>query len=354
MTSVTRLRKSAEPSRRPEPQPAYNPAMIRGLVLSVVLLATTLLSPVVVHAQQVDLSPRFAVDQPHRFRVVSESVVTRSIAELEDEQSQTTKLTYFLTRSVTEVTEERVVAQLRFDRILFATQAPNLLGELEDVVYDTGLLDPETGKVNGRAVLGRGEFVAQQYALVLDPLLGNAITLTLDRSGSILEVEMPEVMGDAEMFSVEMIRDRFLPLFQVHPDGDQIELGSEWQQKSEQDSGLGFDVVSATTWSLEDFVDELASIKVQNEFSTGTVRRDTGITLRESSGSGNVKWNTKLGVLESLTSAQAIRMAGIPKDLGGGPVELRVRCRLEIHRSPEPWVLTPKNENSAPEPEPDA
>lgn len=328
--------------------------MIRGLVLSVVLLATTLLSPVMVHAQQVDLSPRFAVNQPHRFRVVSESVVTRSIAELEDEQSQSTKLTYFLTRSVTAVTEERVVAQLRFDRILFATQAPNLLGELEDVVYDTGLIDPETGKVNGRAVLGRGEFVAQQYASVLDPLLGNAITLTLDRSGSILEVEIPEVMGDADLFSVEMIRDRFLPLFQVHPDGSTIEVGSEWQKTSEQDSGLGFDVVSTTTWTLNGEGDEIAGITVRNEFSTGQVRNDTGITLRESSGSGNVKWNTKLGVLESLTSAQAIRMAGTPKDLGGGSVELRVRSRLEIHRSPEPWSIAPGNNQSDPEPEPDA
>ncbi len=328
--------------------------MIRGFALLAVWLALFLLTPGMAYAQLVDLTPRFALEQAHRFRVVSDSVVTRSIAQFDDEQTQTTKLSYYLTRSVTEVADDRVTATLRFDRILLATQAPNLLGELEDVMYDTGLLDPETGEVNGRAVLGRGEFVAQQYAAVLDPLIGSTITLILDRSGSILEIHMPQVMGDAEMFSVEMIRDRFLPIFQIHPDGGAIELNSTWEQKSEQDSGLGFDVVSTTQWKLAAREAEHARISVKNSFSTGEVRRDTGITLRDSSGSGSVVWNTTLGVLDSLTSEQAIRMAGSPKELGGGPVELRVRSQLEIRRSPEPWALEPRGENTEPEPEPDA
>jgi hypothetical protein len=78
---------------------------------------------------------------------------------------------------------------------------------------------------------------------------------------------------------------------------------------------------------------------VKNEFSTGEVRRDLGITLRASSGSGSVVWNSRLGVLESLTSNQAVRMAGTLKDVGGGRVELLVRSLLKIQRSAEPWSL---------------
>lgn len=275
--------------------------------------------------------------------------MTRSIADLEQEISQTTTLTYYLTRTVSSRDGEIVRTQLRFDRILLETQAPNLLGEFEDVIYDTGLHDEETGETRGRANLGRGEFVAQQYAEVLDPLLGNAISITVNASGAIQSVELPEEFGDAELFSIQMIRDRFLPLFQVHPEGGRVELGSEWEQSSKQDSGLGFDVVSLTRWTLQDQDAERANIEVENEFSTGEVRRESGITLQESSGSGRAVWNSQLGVLDSLTSRQAIRMAGRPRELGGGQVELRVRSILEIERCPEPWTLEikPDTENDS-------
>jgi hypothetical protein len=308
-------------------------------LLILVFLAAALLMPGTALAQMVDLSPRFSPDEPHRFRVESESVVTRSIPDLDENLSQTTKLTYFLTRSVISAQDGTVLAELRFDRVVFATQAPNLLGELEDVVYDTGLRDPDTGEITGRAVLGRAEVVARRYADILDPLLGNAIALTLDANGTIRSIDLPEELGDAELFSVEMIRNRFLPLFQIHPAGGEHAIGTEWELASVEDSGLGFDVISTTGWTLESTDDGAAAIGIENSFSTGEVRRDTGITLRESSGSGRVEWNTRLGVLQSLTSAQAIRMAGIPQDMGVGRVELRVRSRLEIHRSPEPWSI---------------
>lgn len=318
-------------------------------------LAAALSMPGLALTQEVDLSPRFEIDQPHRFRVTSESIITRSIPDLEQEISQTTTLTYYLTRSTLAVEGQQLRAELRFDRIVLKTQAPNLLGEFEDVIYDTGLRDPETGTVRGKANLGRGEFVAQQYAEVLDPLLGNAIGITLNRAGAISAVDIPEAFGDAELFSTEMIRDRFLPLFQVHPEGGRVEIGSQWEQSSEQDSGLGFDVVALTRWTLESQESDRATMTVRNEFSTGEVRRDTGITLRDSSGSGRVVWNTRLGVLESLTSRQAVRMAGIPKGMASGPVELRVRSRLEIERSESPWSLEnlPANEDDPQAPAPE-
>lgn len=313
--------------------------MIRGLILTVCVFGVFFMTPRLSLAQQADLSPQFKTDQPHRFRVKSESIVTRSIADLEQEISQTTTLTYFLTRTVSSIEGDLVRTQLRFDRIVLVTQAPNLLGEFEDVIYDTGLRDAETEEVRGRANLGKGEFVAQQYAEVLDPLLGNAISITVNPAGAIQSVEIPDAFGDAELFSIEMISDRFLPLFQIHPEGGLVDTGSQWEQSSDQDSGLGFDVVSLTRWTLRGQEADLANIEVENEFSTGEVRRESGITLQESSGGGEVVWNAQLGVLDSLTSRQAIRMAGTPRELGGGRIELRVRSLLEIKRSPEPWTL---------------
>jgi len=75
---------------------------------------------------------------------------------------------------------------------------------------------------------------------------------------------------------------------------------------------------------------------------TGEVRRDTGISLRESSGSGTAVWNTTEGVLESLESRQAIRMAGSPPELRGGELELVVRSRLQIDRVEEAWTSEPR------------
>ena len=314
---------------------------MRCLFLTVCMVVAFCMTPRLSFAQQADLSPRFETDKPHRFRVKSESVVTRSIADLEQEMSQTTTLTYYLTRTVSTIEDDLVRTQLRFDRIMLQTQAPNLLGEFEDVIYDTGLHDETTGEIRGRANLGKGEFVAQQYAEVLDPLLGNAISITVNPAGAIQSVEIPKAFGDAELFSTDMIRDRFLPLFQVHPEGGLVDMGSQWEQTSEQDSGLGFDVVSLTRWTLQDQVAEQANIKVENEFSTGEIRRESGITLRESSGSGQAVWNIRLGVIDSLTSEQDIRMAGTPRELGGGQIELRVRSLLEVWRSPEPWTLEP-------------
>lgn len=342
--------------RRPELPAAYNLGMTRRIALLFCTLAACAFWPQTARAQQVDLSPGFEIDQPQRFRVESESVVTRSMPDLDQELTQTTKLTYFITRRISRIEADRVEAQLRFDRVMLETQAPNLLGELEDVVYDTGLRDPESGEVRGRAVLGRGEFVAEQYADVLDPLLGVAISITLDRAGDIREVRIPESFGEADLFSVEMIRDRFSPLFQIHPDGGLVDLGSQWEQSSEQDSGLGFDVVSLTKWTLDRIESGRATMAVKNEFSTGEVRRDLGITLRASSGSGSVAWNTGLGVLESLTSSQAVRMAGTVKDMGGGRVELLVRSMLKIERSEEPWSLEvpPAVEENSETQDPDA
>ena len=121
-----------------------------------------------------------------------------------------------------------------------------------------------------------------------------------------------------------------------------MEIGSTWKQTSEQDSGLGFDVVSVTSWTLEGAAADRATIEVRNDFSTGEVRRDTGISLRESSGSGTAVWNTTEGVLESLESRQAIRMAGSPPELRGGELELVVRSRVQIDRVEEAWTSEPR------------
>ncbi len=298
-----------------------------------------------VTTEPVDLRPTFVDGGEQRFRVESESVVTRAVPAIDERASQTTRLTYFLTRQIALDEDGSPVAKLRFDRIRFQTQAPNLLGEFEDVEYDTGLWDPETGEVNGRAMLGKGEFVAAQYANALDPLIGQSITLELSDVGAIESVRIPEEVCDAELISVEMVRNRFLPLFQICPTPEPVALGATWEQRSEEDSGLGFDVVSVTKWTLESATDALATVEVRNEFSTGEVRRDTGITLRESSGSGTARWNLRDGVLEGLESRQAIRMAGSPPGLAGGEVELRVRSRLKIERSVEPWKIEAHQEN---------
>lgn len=317
-------------------------------------LFVCLLAPIGVagSAAPVDLRPTFTDGGERRFRVESESVITRAVPALDERISQTTRLTYFLTRQISINADGNPSAKLRFDRIRFKTQAPNLLGELEDVEYDTGLWNPETEQVQGRAILGRGEFVANQYATILDPLIGRAITLELSKLGSIESVRIPPEVGDADLISVEMVRDRFLPLVQICPEREPVEIGSTWKQTSEQDSGLGFDVVSVTSWTLEGAAADRATIEVRNEFSTGEVRRDTGISLRESSGSGTAVWNTTEGVLESLESRQAIRMAGSPPELRGGELELVVRSRVQIDRVEEAWTIEPRPEVPAKEPTP--
>ena len=97
-----------------------------------------------------DLRPTFTDGGERRFRVESESVITRAVPALDERISQTTRLTYFLTRQISMNADGNPSAKLRFDRIRFKTQAPNLLGELEDVEYDTGLWDPEAQQVKGR------------------------------------------------------------------------------------------------------------------------------------------------------------------------------------------------------------
>ena len=303
--------------------------------------------------EPVDLRSQFVDGQEHRFRVESESTVEQSVSPMGERLSQTTLLTYYLTRTVSLRDSSAPVAHLRFERITLSTQAPNLLGEMQDVDYDTGLWNPETQQADGRTPPADGGFIAAQYATALDPLIGQSIALTLTPDGAIRDVTVPEAMGQSEVLSVEMIRDRFLSLVQICPEPDPVEIGATWQQRSEQDSGLGFDVVSTTHWTLTSAEEDRATIDVRNEFVTGEVREDTGISLRDSSGSGTVIWNTDAGVLERLESRQIVRMAGSPPGLRGGRAELVVRSRLKIERSADQWSIPelpkpPADEESEP------
>ncbi|MFU8829406.1 MAG: hypothetical protein ACNA8P_08230 [Phycisphaerales bacterium] len=303
-------------------------------------------------AQQVDLTPRLEPGTDHRFKVESRSSITRSIPDLDQNLSQTTDLVFYMTRRIDSAEGDSIDAKLVFDRIVFRTQEPNLIGELEDVEYDTGLRDPESGERRGRSTLAQTEFVAMQYAEIFEPLIGNAIEIRLDSSGRILDVHIPETVGDASLFSTEMIKDRFLPLFQVHPEGGQHEVGAEWKQTSSQDSGLGFDIVSDIEWRLIGLQENRARIGVRNSFSVGKVERDTGMGLRESSGDGEVIWNTQLGILDELISSQSIQMGGRPPEVGGAEISLSVRSRIRISRHAEPWPVPegdPNGERDAPQ-----
>lgn len=324
-------------------------AIARGAALGASLWASA-----VCMGDEADLTPRLEAGSEQRFQVNSESVVTRAIPDLDQQLTQTTGLTYYITRKIDDSPDGTIEARLVFDRVIFRTQDPNLLGEFEDVVYDTGLRDPDTGEVKGRATLEKTEFAAMQYAEALDPLIGRSISITLTPQGSITGVNIPEELGDAELFSVEMIKDRFLPLFQIHPEGGEVPIGTEWSLESEQDSGLGFDVVSTTNWTLSEVEGDMATVQVENKFSMGEVRRESGFTLRESSGSGRVLWNTELGLLDHLTASQSIRMAGRPPEIGGAEVELVVRSSLEIRRSSEPWTLEDPAAENDPGAEPGA
>lgn len=313
----------------------------------VVVIAGLLVGPSAI-SQQADLSPRFDTQVTHRFKVESRSTVSRSIPEFEQQLSQTNEFDFYLSRVIRRVDEQTIEASLIFDRIVLRTQAPNLFGELQDVRYDTGIKDLESGEIRGRSALSDTEFLAMQYAQVLDPLIGNAIEMTVEPNGTIVAVRVPAEAGDESLFSLDMIKDRFLPLFQTHPVGGNRVIGETWTVSSEQDSGLGFGVVSTTKWTLFSVEAGIARIQIDNTFAMGEIEHETGIALRDSTGEGTVRWNLAAGVLDELTSSQIIAMGGRAIDAGGVEVSLTVSTGLRIIRNPEPWRVPPASPQTPP------
>jgi Family of unknown function (DUF6263) len=309
-------------------------AIIAGAVIVLGVLPGTSLGaqPAAKPAGKVDLRPKFKVGQETRFKI-----------DMDTNGNQSTP----------GAGEGQPMKQTVGATILFKCRDTNPeTGSTLEVVY-------ETLKLKMQSPLASIEFDSSKPANPDDPMdgmirsiVGTKLNVKMDKDGNITSVDGggggAGGMGD-QFAGADLMKNMFGPVFTTKKGSGQAAVGEKWTNEDTMEAGNGT-VRITTTNTLKSVSGGMATIDIKGAFSLDPSSSGKGITIRDSSLTGEAKWDTEAGMLDSMQMKQKVsveqKQGNEAPTRTGQDVNMRVQ-RLQLARpsgaTPAPGALIPKN-----------
>ena len=283
-----------------------------------------------------DLRRKLEVGESHRYALVidsSMSISSPAMAELK--QNQTVKQSIDFTLTVKELDPEKgATLEVVYDAVKFNIDSANFKGE-----FDSATPAPEPGTEGAAA-----DEAAKAAEEALRPVVGTVVTVTLDPSGKVTEVEGGDALGGigvwgqvASQFREREIVSSFIePILNTRNEKGEAAIGDTWTYiDALPESPLGsFRIV--TDHTLDSIAADDATVTLSGKIESVTTpdgADEPGFTIKESTNTGTYVWDTKAGVLKRLKQDQSVTMSA---EMQGMPMNIDNTTTIQITRKDGP------------------
>lgn len=202
--------------------------------------------------------------------------------------------------------------------IVFETIKAKIISEFANDEFDSTKPAPKKPKPAGTNPLGDlGELPLLEQTL--RPLVGDKITLTIDREGNISRVTGGEKLAAIFQSSPAGVTaatgsgstaSLFGPIFTAAKSKGQAAIGESWTLSDKLSLSMLGDVTMQTKHTLRSHAGARASVDLAGAIQPGTAAPDPSkpFTLRACEHTGSYIWNTDDGFVESMTSHQSMKV----------------------------------------------
>src|SRR4051812_14423602 len=277
---------------------------------------------------KVDLRPKFKVGQETRFKL-----------DLDSNGNQATPA----------AGEGQPVKQTIGATILFKCRDTNPeTGSTLEVVY-------ETLKLKAQSPLANIDFDSSKPGNPDDPMdaairsiIGTKLNVKMDKDGNITSVDGGGGGMTEQFTGADLMKNMFGPMFTTKKGTGQAAVGEKWTNEDTMDAGMGT-VRITTTNTLKSVSGGMASIDIKGAFSLDPSSMGKGVAIRDSSMTGEAKWDTEAGMLDSMQMKQKLSVE--QKQGNAAPTRTTQDMNMHVLRlqkalplsSPGPGGLIPKN-----------
>jgi hypothetical protein len=185
--------------------------------------------------------------------------------------------------------------------LLRCTQTDPETGSTLDAVF-------ETFKFTMKGPAGNIDFDSTKPGGPGEDLLGDILktplTVKMDPDGNITSVSGGAMGALGEGMSAgDLLKGLFGPIATAKKGTGQVNVGDRWTNEDTMDAGLGT-VRITTTNTLKSYVSPMATIGLTGTFSLDPSSASKGVSIRDSSLAGEVKWDTEAGMIDSMNVKQ--------------------------------------------------
>jgi hypothetical protein len=120
------------------------------------------------------------------------------------------------------------------------------------------------------------------------------------------------------------------PIFTTKKGSGQVSVGEKWTNEDTMDAGMGT-VRITTTNTVKSYSNSVALVDINGKFSLDP-SSGKGVTIRDSSMNGEFRWNTEVGMLDSMTMKQKLTVE--QKQDKGPPTRTSQDMNLKVQRMP--------------------
>jgi hypothetical protein len=177
-------------------------------------------------------------------------------------------------------------------------------------------------------------------AMLLIPIVGTRVTLTVDRNGNITQATGGEALamlgqvisgapgggqGAAKLFG---------PIFSAHPTKGVAKMGESWEHSDRVQTGLLGDFKMTTRHTLRGLQGRDAIVAISGRVEPESEQpREGGFQIQNSSYNGSYVWDTVKGQLSRMESSMSVRLTG---NVGSQPLDSRNESTVKITRIARP------------------
>jgi hypothetical protein len=269
--------------------------MARSCALSIVVWVVALFvgtAPAAaqgIGAREVDLRPKFRAGQQLRYTM---EMTNSSRPTQKGQPSLSSKAEFGLSLKTKAVgADGGATVDLVFDRVKISTQTPE-----EKFEFDSS--KPPKGDDD---IIG----------LMLQPLVGSTLTLTVDSAGNISAINGGESFAALGQFVAGGgdATKLFGPLFTVKKGTGMARIGESWENEDSLDNAMLGQFTMKTRHTLRSAVAGEAKVDMSGQIRPRSEAPGTGAgQIKDSSFNGAYLWDTERGALKSMDATMRVRM----------------------------------------------
>lgn len=240
-------------------------------------------------AREVDLRPKFRAGQQLRYTM---EMANSSKPTKKGPPSLSSKAEFGLSLKTKAVgADGGATVDLVFDRVKISTESPEQKFEFDSTKPPKGEDD--------------------MIGLMLQPLVGSTLTLTVDSAGNISAVNGGEAFAALGQFVAGGgdASKLFGPLFTVKKGSGMARIGESWENEDAIDNALLGQFTMKTRHVLRSAVAGEAKVDMSGQIRPRSEAPGAGAgQLKDSSFNGSYLWDTERGALKSMDATMRIRM----------------------------------------------
>jgi hypothetical protein len=163
-------------------------------------------------------------------------------------------------------------------------------------------------------------------------IVGMKLKVKMDLDGNISSVDGGGGggMGGELMSGADLMKGMVGPIFTTKKGSGQVSVGDKWVNEDTMDAGMGT-VRITTTNTVKSYSNSVATVDINGKFSVDP-SSGKGVTIRDSSMNGEFRWNTEVGMLDSMTMKQKLTVE--QKQDKGPPTHTSQDMNLKVQRMP--------------------